>query len=553
MQAAERPGEGMLAADGFLRSIAADGPVRALSPEGVGAVHVAVYASLTGAFDRHDSLVTAGREVLLVAAVVSALLLWRTARRLGLNDAAAATAVLLAGVPALLPPVALLDVPAALAVPWLLLAGFLTAPGRSTTTARIGAALAAAVAALLAPVVVLLVLSTGAAYAGLGRASRKVSPRTRTVAALLLAVAFLGIALLLRGWEPALATAAARGVPGGVATAGTVAFLAIGGLAGWRSPALRAPAIGLVATIAATLASALLIDVLFVGLPLAALLAGALAQDLLGSRPAQRRSGSRPAVVRAAAAVALLCACVAAVVSWPPAQARPTGEVPTALLSWAEDELPDGTRLLVPGRLRADLLHAGADEDQVLPPATRGRADPSAPVLTVSDREPPEGAPVLARFGRRGEGRPVVVVDPAAGVPTPQELQHRRSLAAAILANPRTSTGGRSAAVLRAAAVDQRLLSVLAAMTAQFGIGMADFPTAAAEPADGLLARRVLLDRAGGEALRPGATATDRLVTWLDAQQSPYAPDVVDVTGSGVLIGFRYASAPDALVSRSTP
>lgn len=554
MRAAERHGEGSLAADGYLRSLGtADGPLSALSPEGVGATHVAVYATLTRVFDRYGSLVMAGRELFMVATIASALLLWRTARRLGLGDPAAAVAVVLAGLPALLPPLALVDVPAALAVPWLLLAGFLTVSGRSTRAARIGAVLAGTVAVLLAPVVLLLALSAAVASLVLGRAPLP-GPRTlRTTAALLLGAGFLTGAVLLRGWKGAVGTAGLPDVPDGVPGGVAAAYLAIGCLAAWRLPALRSGAVALVATTLATLASALLLDVLLVCLPAAGALAGALLQDLLDAAPARPGTATRStaSVVRVGAVVILGGVCVAAALSWPDAQARPTGRVPTALLAWADDELPDGAHLLVPRRLRAELLHAGADADAVLPPGAPAGADPSAPVLTVAEGEPPDGAAVLARF--EGGEAPIALVDPAPGTPTGEELQRRHSLAAAILANPRTSTGEQAAGVLRSAAVDQRLLSVLAALTARSGIGIAAFPAPPAAPDDGLPARRALLDSAGGEELRPAGAATDGLVTWLEAQRGPFAPDSVEVTDRGVLIGYRYVSDPDALVTRSAP
>jgi hypothetical protein len=545
MQGAVRPGEGSLTADGYLRSLgAADGPLAAFSPEGAGATHVAVYATLTRAFDRYGSLVTAGRELFLVAAIGSAALLWRTARRLGLGDQAAAAAVVLGGVPALLLPLALVDVPAALAVPWLLLAGFLTVSGRATRAARIGAVLAGAVAALLAPVVLLLALSAVAAFLVLGRTSPARTRTLRTAAAALLGAGFLAGGVLLRDWG----AAGTATLPDGVRAAAVAVFLVTGILAAWRLPALRPAAVALVATTVAALASALLLDVLLVCLPVAALLAGALLQDLFDAAPARRGIRSSTAVLRIGAAVVLVGVCVAAVVSWPGARAHPTGRAPRALLAWAGGELPEGAHLLVPRRLRAELLHAGADADEVLPPGARAGADPSAPVLVVVEERPPDGAAVVARF----EG-PIVVVDPAPGTPTAEELQRRRSLAAAILANPRTTAGDQADRVLRSAAVDQRLLSVLAALTAQSGVGIAEFPAPAAEPDDGLPARRALLDSFGSDDLRPGAAATDRLVTWLDAQRGPFAPDSVAVTDRGVLIGYRYVSDPDAVVTGSVP
>ena len=159
---------------------------------------------------------------------------------------------------------------------------------------------------------------------------------------------------------------------------------------------------------------------------------------------------------------------------------------------------------------------------------------------------------MVARFERPG-ARALLVVDPAPGVPTPEELDRRRSLAAALLANPTTGTDGRAAEVLRAGAVDQRLLSLLAALGAQFGVGLADFPTAPGEPQGGALARRALVDRLGDDALLPDSPTTERLVAWLEAQLPPFAPDSFEVTDNGILIDFRYVSAPDALVTRSTP
>ena len=73
------------------------------------------------------------------------------------------------------------------------------------------------------------------------------------------------------------------------------------------------------------------------------------------------------------------------------------------------------------------------------------------------------------------------------------------------------------------------------------------------EPIDGPLARHVLLDRVGSERVAPDEQATDRLLAFLAAQLPPFAPDAVTVTADGVLVGFRYESAPDAVVTADTP
>ena len=82
-----RPEEGSLVADAFILS-RTDGATAApaLSPDGLAALHVAVYAALTRTFDRHDTLVAGGpRAPARRRDAARRLLLWRTARRIGLR------------------------------------------------------------------------------------------------------------------------------------------------------------------------------------------------------------------------------------------------------------------------------------------------------------------------------------------------------------------------------------------------------------------------------------------------------------------------------------
>jgi len=217
-------------------------------------------------------------------------------------------------------------------------------------------------------------------------------------------------------------------------------------------------------------------------------------------------------------------------------------------MRWVDAELPPETLLLVPDDVRAEVTAAGGDEERLLP------LDSDAPgerLLVLTD-EPPAGSAVLASFGTRG-GSTLTVVDPEPGQPSAEELERRQRLSAAILANPNTGATGRAADVLQRADVDARLLGLLAVLVAQLGVGIADFPPAAGEPADGVLARSVLLHRVGTEPVADGQAVTDRLLTFLDAQLPPFAPQRVEVTDEGVLVGFSYESAPDALVTEQTP
>jgi hypothetical protein len=212
-----------------------------------------------------------------------------------------------------------------------------------------------------------------------------------------------------------------------------------------------------------------------------------------------------------------------------------------ALLEWAERDLPDDARLRPADDVRGDLLTAGAPDDLV------GTEEPTGPgdlVLTVTDGEPPSRGRVVARF----DG--LTVLDPSPGLPTPEQLDRRRALAEAVLANPTTRAPEEAAVVLRSADVDMRLMSLLAVLTAREGIAVAAFPrTDGAE----VPARSVLLAAVGSAPVGAGQPATEPLRTWLEAQRPPFTPDSVEITPDGVLLSYRYASEPDALVAEVSP
>jgi hypothetical protein len=214
------------------------------------------------------------------------------------------------------------------------------------------------------------------------------------------------------------------------------------------------------------------------------------------------------------------------------------------VVRWAEDELPAARPVLVPDDLVGEL---SAADDRF-----RSRDADAPGALLVVPGEPPPGSTVVARF-EDPDGSVLTVVDPAPGEPTAEELDRRQRLATAILANPNTGATGRAEEVLVEAGVDARLLGLLAVLVAQLGVGVADFPPAAGQPTDGPLARHVLLDRVGTEPTGRGEEATDRLLAFIDAQLPPFAPDAVSVMDEGVVVGFRYESAPDAVVTENTP
>ncbi len=555
-----RPGEGVLTASGVVLLTPDAGlPVPALSPDGVGAVHAAVYGTVTRALERHATLVAVDRELALVTVLLSCVLLWRTARRLGLGDPAAAVAVLLLGLGLLAPAVLLaapaVDGPALLGLPWLLLAGCLLAPGRPAPATLAAAVLAAAVAVLLAPDVLVLVAALGATAIA-RRAAPRLGP-VPTVGLLLVALVVLvaGTAPVLDRWDPRPTTAALLGtVPaavltGGCALLGLVALAGAAGLSG-RLRRLEVPAVGVLATAGAAALTGRF-PLLLVCLPLTALLVAGLAEQLLaGTGPA--RPWARRAVAGAAALAlgGMVAVVLADLLRTPPADLGARDHA--ALVGWVDEHLHPDARVVAPPRLWAELVHAGADTDQVRLPGTAGDGEPHAPVLTAAEDGVPAGGTPVARFGP-SDGRPgVVLTDGSAGSLTPEELTRRRALADALLASPMAAAGGQAADVLAAARVDPRVLALLAGIGGQLDVTLHALPTAAGEERTGTLVRSAVLRGASGAPLLPGAPDTERVLAWLDAQWPPFAPDTVELADGGVRFGYAYVSAPDALVTEAT-
>ncbi|RBY93899.1 hypothetical protein DQ244_00525 [Blastococcus sp. TBT05-19] len=256
------------------------------------------------------------------------------------------------------------------------------------------------------------------------------------------------------------------------------------------------------------------------------------------------------------AALAAVAAVVVVVVvrrdAAPGADGPPDVEVavPETLIAWLDAGLPEGASVAAPPGLRDDLLGAGADAALLRDPVPEAAGNSATPALVLAETAP-EGSRLLARFEREGDA-PLLLVDPAPVEPTPDQRRQRETLAAAILTNPGTRTGGNAREVLSAADVDARLLALIGAATAQQGLGLAAFPRLPGEEPGTAPARRVLVDAYGGRPVPDDDAATRRLVSWLDAQLPPFAPATVEVSDEGVLIAFDYAPGPDAVVGEAT-
>lgn len=114
----------------------------------VGWMQIAGYLGATGALDRHSSSVAAGREAMVAAAVISALMLWMLVRRIGFGRPTAALAVTLMAVSPLAVQFQKSVYLDNVATPWLLATFVLLTTRRRSLSAFVGAGLCFAVAVL---------------------------------------------------------------------------------------------------------------------------------------------------------------------------------------------------------------------------------------------------------------------------------------------------------------------------------------------------------------------------------------------------------------------
>ena len=223
-----------------------------------------------------------------------------------------------------------------------------------------------------------------------------------------------------------------------------------------------------------------------------------------------------------------------------------TDPAATDLAAWAAAQLPAGTVLAADPALRTALEDAGIEPDRLV---GDDAATSDRPVLRVVRTDGAAGAPAVARFGPADGSAALAVVDPAAVPPSPEQVASRARLGAAVLANPTTVAPAPAAELLRAGRVDPRLLTLLAGMTARFGLQLDALPTAPGED-DGTLVRQAVIAGVDGRPFTDAADTAD-LRTWLSVQEIPLAPRTVRPVDGGLLIGYGYVTDPDGVVTGS--
>jgi hypothetical protein len=558
----------------------------------LGWIQIAGWTSLTGAFGRHDVAVLAAREAMVVAAVVSAGLLWLLGRRLGLGRPAASVAVVLFAVS----PIALqygrtvyLD---NVAVPWLLASFVLALSRRHQLAAFAGSALCFSIA-VLTKETFLLVLPFLA-----WQMWRSADPRTRrytlSVAGAVLALTTFGYLLfaLVKGevmpgedrvslWEGITFQLVNRDSSGSVLEASSQAgrtvrgwleldaVLLIAGLvaalvAVWVRRLRPYAALALVMTLVVFKPGYLPVPFVIVLLPFAALLVAAVLDA------AVRRSRGT-AVLAAVSAVAVA---VSAVALWPGQLRFLWGEDLDRPLqqaeAWVAGNVGPDDQVLVDDAAWVDLVRAGLPRENVV---WYYKADTDSDVFSLYPNGWQDYEFALVTEGMRQSTGTSPLLDDAlqSGLPVasfgegPEEVQVYRLLPAgldafyaadyndergrlaagqALLGNTALSFGTDAAAALQAGSVDSRIVTTLARFASRYDLTVDAFPVVAGEEGSDLARRTMTVSSVDG-----GLSAADvaRLTDDLDAQTGALAGARVETSAGALTVTFPVA-APEYLL-----
>ena len=526
---------------------------------GLAALQVAGYETITGALRRSTTVVTAAREAMSIAAVLSAVALTVAARRLRLSaPAVVAVPVLFGLTPAALVLHRTVD-PVQLGVLWacvaLALAGGGRAPDRyrgrlrrlpragrrdvAAGAGRAGAAVRdAGVVRLARPV----------RTEGATRRGRRRTGRLRRV----------GRAGGRRATFPVAGRR--RSLASGRSTGSSRSPRSVPVSPGCGSSWLRPLAVALLATV---VAAAAVPDVrgslVLVALPLGAVVLPAATEAgiaALGRRQEPWPSG-RLVVVGALA--------IAAVLAWmptldtvrEPADGSDQAAAGNAR-AWVFANLPSRPKLVVDDAMWAGLVESGYPAEQLAEAGGIGPDHPSWPWTearyvvgrdeALIDAADPVGeawsrSTLVASFGDEAETITIrrVVTDPDEIATARREQAGRIAAGQALAANPRLGLVPKAANLIGAGQVDSRAVAVLAAMTGQHSLQIVDFPVVPGEDA-GAPRRLIAVAAVDGKPVGAGASALTALDMWLRAQQPPYRPTAAELSqleGRPVLL-IRY-------------
>jgi hypothetical protein len=558
----------------------------------VGWIQIAGWTGLTGAFDRYDVAVLAGREAMVAFTLVAAALLWFLGRRLGLSRPAATAALLVFT----LSPLAVqfhrsvyLD---NVATPWLLGAFLLATARRNQLVAHAGAAAAFGVAVLSKETYLLaLPLLAWLLWRYAAPSTRRYTLTVASSVLVLIGTSYLVLATVKGELVPGsdrvslvdgvlfqLSDRESSGSPldpeslvsrtlGQWWQLDPVLIVAglVAGVAGLAVRRLRPFALLLLGLTAVLLRPGGYVPVpyVIVLLPLAALLVAGVTDAALRRVRRPRGAGPLRRGLRVAWVAVVAAAAVVAVPLWG-AQLRgflraDLDEPMRQAQDWVETNVPRGDTLVVDDAMWVDLVRAGFDRDDVLwyykvdtDPAVAallpdGWRDVDYVVTTDSMRTFPTAFPqvsetiansqVVASFGEGSTQVDIRRVDPeglaSADATTAASREARARAGADLARNPGLTLQGDSRALLESGMVDSRIVLALASRLQTTDVTVADFPVSLGE---GDAVRRQVLVTA-----EDGVAAGEPTADWFTALGGPATPDAAAHVAGGVRVTYSVA------------
>ena len=548
----------------------------------LGWMQIAAYARLTGAFDRWDVAVMAGREAMLFFTLLSVALLWLLARRLRFSYAAATAAALIFAVAPLgvasHGTVSLDNV----GTPWLLLAFLLAMSRRRQLAAFIGSATAFSVAVLsketflvALPILIWLLV----------RSSR---PHTRvyTVTAAIVTVeVVLGTAFvvadLLNQGTPVGPETRTDALPFSLGTTGDLA----GALTGWWQLDAALLAVAAVASIAGLLvyrtrpfsvltlavgallllpAGMLPLSFVTMAIPFAALvIAGVVdAAVVVIRRRGVRRSVAPIGVVAAVAAGALVAAPLWTMQLSGLLWGEPDEPVREAQ-AWLADNADAQQRLVVDDAMLIDLVRAGwagdalvgyrAIETAAAPAAGLPEGWRSADFVVTAVAGRPQlaealaGTRVVAAFGGGADAvevRQVIGATDDEPADEADSVALRRELGQQLAENPAIVLWSADRALLMDGRVDERIIAILGALSASGDVEIAGFPMVDGE--QDLALRTVALFAIDDQPLAYGGQGTLRGEALVNSLVGTYSPDQISFEGNRLVLRFPHSTGEPA-------
>jgi hypothetical protein len=524
---------------------------------GLAALQVAGYETITGALRHSATVVTAAREAMSIAAVLSAVALTVAARRLRLSAPAVVAVPVLFGLTAAALVLHRTVDPVQLGVLWACVALALASGGARRTGTALACAASLALAVATSPLVLLALVPLFAMLVWSGSLGR-FGPTARLSAAAGGLVVYIGlVALAVAGRLPGGGVAV---IPDLGPLDWVLAVAAIGaGVAALGVRWLRPLAVALLATVvAAAAAPDLSGSLVLVALPLGAVVLPAATEAVLALDPWREPWLHARVVVISALAVA-------AVLAWTPTPERVRdpldGSDQTAVgnaRAWVFANLPSRPKLVVDDAMWACLVEFGYPAEQLAEAGGIGPDHPPWPwtearyvighdeaLVGAADpvREARSRSTSVADFGDDADTITVrrVVTDPGEIETARREQADRIAAGLALAANPRLGLSPKAAILIRTGRVDSRAVAVLAALTGQHSLRIVDFPVVPGEEAG---APRRLIAAAGvdGQSVEAGTAAVTALDRWLLAQQQPYRPIAAELSryqGNPVLL-IRY-------------